>query len=364
VTGRVFALLLFCVSLACTPPGDGRGAGVRHADASGAPIEAEVGAPAVEPAAPTATPTPPEPTPEPLRVELINDPTFFEPFAAEARGEAVVRTQILLDRALFSVGEIDGKYGKNTSKAVAAFQRVRGLPATGAVDEVTWAALNAGIDGDVVVPHLLTASDAGGPFVALPRGMMARSKVSRLGYESGIEAVGERFHVSPDVLLDLNEGKSFEQVGEVVLVPNVRTRRGGRAAQIVVDASDTAVMPLDGAGRLMAWYPATIGSNKDPLPIGNWVVNYVARLPRFHYSPSLFWDAPKGDRPAVLPPGPNSPIGVIWIDLSKDHYGIHGAPQPSRIGHSSSHGCIRLTNWDVSELARLIGPGTPVVLRR
>jgi lipoprotein-anchoring transpeptidase ErfK/SrfK len=107
----------------------------------------------------------------------------------------------------------------------------------------------------------------------------------------------------------------------------------------------------------------TSGSTHDPLPIGTWKVNGVQRNPKFHYNPDLFWDATPGDRKATLQPGPNNPVGVVWIDLSKPHYGIHGSPEPSNIGHVESHGCVRLTNWDADRVARWVKAGTQVVFR-
>ena len=134
------------------------------------------------------------------------------------------------------------------------------------------------------------------------------------------------------------------------------------AAKVVVDKSDRNVRVFDAQGRLIAQFPASIGSEHDPLPLGEWQIKGVARLPPFHYSPELFWDAADGDTKTKLPPGPNGPVGVVWIDLSKDHYGIHGTSEPEMIGRTQSHGCIRLTNWDAAKLAQMVRPGTPAIL--
>ena len=135
------------------------------------------------------------------------------------------------------------------------------------------------------------------------------------------------------------------------------------AAKIVVDKSDQTVRAYDAGGKLIAQFPASIGSEHDPLPLGEWQINGVARLPPFHYNPELFWDAADGDMKTKLPPGPNGPVGVVWIDLSKDHYGIHGTPEPEMIGRTQSHGCIRLTNWDAAKLAQMVRSGTPAILQ-
>jgi lipoprotein-anchoring transpeptidase ErfK/SrfK len=138
----------------------------------------------------------------------------------------------------------------------------------------------------------------------------------------------------------------------------------GKAARVVVDGSGPWVAALDAQGRALAVYPATAGSQHDPLPLGDWKINGVSRRPPFNYNPDLFWDAEEGHGKARIPPGPNNPVGVVWIDLSKPHYGIHGTPEPSTIGKTQSHGCIRLTNWDADELAGMVAAGTPVVIRK
>jgi lipoprotein-anchoring transpeptidase ErfK/SrfK len=134
----------------------------------------------------------------------------------------------------------------------------------------------------------------------------------------------------------------------------------GAAARIVV--SGNSVRAFDAEGKLLAYYAATTGSEHDPLPIGEWKIQGVARNPKFHYNANLFWDAKKSDDKATIQPGPNNPVGLVWIDLSKDHFGIHGTPEPGRVGHASSHGCVRLTNWDAMELASMVKPGTPAIL--
>jgi lipoprotein-anchoring transpeptidase ErfK/SrfK len=164
----------------------------------------------------------------------------------------------------------------------------------------------------------------------------------------------------------LNDGKAFDWSGEKIVVPNVvtTTEDTRKAAAIVVRASDMTVSALDSTGNVIAQFPATAGSEHDPLPIGQWKIEGVARNPAFHYNPKLFWDADASHSKATIAAGPNNPVGVVWIELSKPHYGIHGTPEPGRIGHSQSHGCIRLTNWDALRLAALVSPGIPAELRQ
>ncbi|MGH9441518.1 MAG: L,D-transpeptidase, partial [Thermoanaerobaculia bacterium] len=201
-------------------------------------------------------------------------------------------------------------------------------------------------------------------FTPIPAEIADQATLPVLGYENPAEALGEKFHVSPRLLGLLNPGVIFDRAGMIIQVPNVARPPLAKAAgmTIRVSKSHSAVEAVDANGDVLARYPATIGSDHDPLPLGNWKINGVAWNPPFNYNPDLFWDADSSEKKVKLPSGPNSPVGPVWIDLSKPHYGIHGTPAPSTIGKTSSHGCIRLTNWDAVELAKLVTPGMPAIL--
>ncbi len=282
-----------------------------------------------------------------------------------SKGSGVVRAQILLARAHFSCGQIDGSFGTNLQKTVAAFQGERQLPASGSLDPATWAALNADT-APLLVPYTISDDDEKGPFVQLPDDLMEQAKLPALGYSSPLDELAERFHAGPDLMKALNPGADFSKSGQQLTVPNVLVMPPGgpnSVTKVVVSKSESSVRAYDANGKLLAFYVATIGSTHDPLPLGDWKINGYQRNPVFHYNSALFWDAQNKDERAEIKAGPRNPVGVVWIDLSKEHYGIHGTPDPSLIGHATSHGCIRLTNWDASELAGMVSKGADATLQ-
>jgi len=279
--------------------------------------------------------------------------------------------QVRLDRAGFSPGEIDGRPGPNLQRAISAFQKSVDIPSTGRPDCKTSQALDAAGGGDVLTEYAITDADVNGDYLGepLPPDLEQQARFTALAYASITEAIAERFHASPSLLARLNPGVRFE-AGVTVKVPAVtpfdasskpRTAASGNEVSIEVSRHDSTLRAVKADGTLAFFAPVSSGSDHDPLPIGTWKVTGTAWMPPFHYNPDLFWDAEPGDSKSTLPPGPNNPVGVLWIDINVPHYGMHGTPSPNLVGHAQSHGCVRLTNWDAARLASLVRPGTRVV---
>jgi hypothetical protein len=293
----------------------------------------------------------------------VNDPATRDPVGPNCNGSAVVRAQILLDRAHFSPAEIDGRYSPNLRIAIYGFQSARKLPMTGVVDAATWQALNVDTQ-PALIEYVLRPEDVKGPFQRTPAKIADMARLKWLSYESPDQELGEMFHASPKLLEDLNPGATFRKAGVRVVVPHVQKDAGMLMAhQIILSRSTRAVTLFTALGHVIAQYPATMGSAQDPYPMGEWFVSGVQFTPSFFFNPTRFWNGTTLGAEAEIAPGPKSPVGSVWIGISKMHYGIHGTPTPDRIGAPEPRGCIRLTNWDALELSGLVRRGTPVILR-
>lgn len=300
---------------------------------------------------------------QPLSRQSIDTAAWAPPPEdAATPAPTVLRAQVLLDRAQFSPGVIDGLAGENLRQAIAAFEKTHALPVDGKLDAQVFAALTTFDTDPALTEYEITPQDVAGPFVAsLPDDLEAKSKLKALSYRGPAELLSETFHTTEALLATLNPGIDFTKAGTRIVVPAVRkTELEGAVARIEVDKAERAVKAFDANGKLLAFYPATIGSEELPAPSGELKVLAVAHAPTYTFDPKrLSYKGPKTK--VTVPAGPNSPVGSVWIDLSKDTYGIHGSDEPKQIGKTFSHGCIRLTNWDAEQLAAAVKAGVVVV---
>lgn len=334
------------------------------------------------------------------------------PDIPDSEERPVMQAQVVLDRQGFGPGVIDGEMGLSTENALEGFQEANGLEVTGEMDEATTAKLDQwkSIPATRVVR---IPSDWGTlEYAAIPEDAEDQAKLERLGYQTLDEKLAERFHTTVEVLKMLNPGGqpagkagsttsapepspsptvsataperpvSTFAAGQIIRVPNIGGDRIAPGAvddpdwqqtlqslgvgteqpdveKIVVSKSESTLKAYDEAGKLVALFTVSSGSSRFPLPLGNWKINGKAPNPPFTYDPRVLGNDDDSGK-QQLPPGPNSPVGVVWIDLSKEHYGIHGTPDPETIGRAQSSGCVRLTNWDAARLAQMVRPGVEV----
>ncbi|RZN08327.1 hypothetical protein CWO91_22890 [Bradyrhizobium genosp. SA-3] len=299
-----------------------------------------------------------------LDATAVNDAARSERQPATDKVNAsVMKLQVLLDRAQFSPGQIDGKFGENAQKALRAFAEQNGIAFDKTIAPELWDKLNAASEGPVVVDYKITDADVKGPFLKrLPAKLDEMKSLQALSYTSPLEGLAEKFHMSEELLKVLNPRKAFDKSGETIVVANVPPRRElPRIARVEIDKTRATLKAFDSSGRLIAFYPATIGSPDRPTPMGTLKVTGTHEQPTYHYNPEYKFKSVKSKRPFDIKPGPNNPVGSYWIGLSAQGYGIHGTAEPDRVSKSASHGCIRLTNWDARVLGENVKRGTPVV---
>lgn len=286
-------------------------------------------------------------------------PNIQMPKGADARA-TFAAYQILLSRAGASPGVIDGKAGSNVDKAAASYREMTGKHLNPADISMIEAEL-AATGGPAFKQYTITNEDAAQNYVAsIPSDYALKAQMSSMGYTSVEEMLAARFHVDKNYLKELNPGVDFRHPGTVITVPNVKRSIKTKVARIIADKARKQVRGYDENGRLIVAYPSTIGSSATPSPSGIVQVERIATNPNYTYNPKINFKQGNNDKVLVIPPGPNGPVGTVWIALSKPTYGIHGTPEPSRIGKTSSHGCVRLTNWDAEELAKLVKRGVTV----
>jgi lipoprotein-anchoring transpeptidase ErfK/SrfK len=283
--------------------------------------------------------------------------------AEDGTDPVVVKVQVLLDRARFSPGEIDGKLGENAQKALKAFAEAKGLPSDKPLTPEIWKALAETSQDPVIIDYKISKKDAEGPYLEkLPVHMDDMKDLKALSYTSPREAIAERFHMSEELLVAMNPGKKFDSVGETVSVTNVPNKKAKlKIGRIEVDKSLQTVKAFAPSGELVAFFPATVGSEERPTPAGMLKVTSSDSNPNYRYNPDYKFKGVKSKEAFIIKPGPNNPAGSYWIGLSAEGYGIHGTSDPSRVSKSESHGCVRMTNWDVGLLGDNVRRGTPVV---
>jgi lipoprotein-anchoring transpeptidase ErfK/SrfK len=278
------------------------------------------------------------------------------------RDPQMIAIQTMLDRSRHSPGVIDGYGGGNTDRAIASYKRAHGLGGGSTIDRAFLRSLLETQGGDVFSTYTITQDDLNYDFVNVPDGFEAKAGLDRLGYETPLEMLAERFHMDQEFLRALNPGADFGRAGTTInVVSHGDDTLESSVGRIEVRKGEGAVLAFDGDGTLLASYPATIGSAQFPSPDGSMEVAAVAPEANYTFTPEGSDWGP--DETVIIAPGPNNPVGGIWIDLTKEGYGIHGSPDPQLIGKTSSHGCVRLTNWDARELADSVNAGVPVVFR-
>ena len=298
------------------------------------------------------------------------------PATVPAQGPSTLQLQILLDRAGFSPGILDGMWGDNAAKALRWFRFANGIDTASAdgatttkavVDQATYEKLAGASSAtdSLVVQYTVTSEDVKGPFVSIPEDVYEQAKLECLCYASAVEGLAERFHTSRRILAQLNPGVKFDSIaaGTMISVPNVATSASAAAtpiAKLVISRTHFWTHAVDASGRVIQHFPSTLGAGYDPSPTGDYRITNIAKNPTFRYQPKLFAEVADTKPEARLPKGPNSPVGVVWMAISKPHYGIHGTSSPETIGYANSHGCVRLTNWDARRLSEIVRAGTPV----
>jgi lipoprotein-anchoring transpeptidase ErfK/SrfK len=320
-------------------------------------------------APPPPTAPSPAPSPAPSTLQAINaaaytpppNPTAAAADTSKTPNPSLIKAEVLLDRANFAPGVIDGRMGENVHNALIAYDKAHQLPVSGDLDQQTWDALNAADHTPVLMTYTITPQDVAGPWTPdIGEDFVKMAKLPALGYTSELQMLAERFHMDQALLTALNPGVDLNKAGSQIVVVNPGQSVLPPVDHILVDKATKSVTALDASNQVVAVFPATVGSTERPSPKGTWKVKGVAQNPDYEYDPSKLTWGPKKAGKLHIPPGPNNPVGVVWIALTAPDYGIHGTPDPHLVGKTASHGCVRLTNWDAEELSKAVKPGVKV----
>ena len=298
----------------------------------------------------------------PLELDAVNDAQLHLPLPRNERiNPTLIKAQILLDRARFSPGEIDGKFGDNFKKALMAFAAAQGFNSKGELTDEIWQKLRATSPEPVLTKYTISNRDVGGPFVhSIPTKLEKMKDLPVLAYTTPREKIAEKFHMSQELLSALNPKQKFDTANETIIVANiVENGAPERAARVEVDKNAQVLKLFGRDQQLLATYPATVGSTEKPAPSGRLKVTGISRNPTYRYNPKYEFNGVRATEPFTIKPGPNSPVGLVWIGLSAEGYGIHGTPDPSKVSKTGSHGCIRLTNWDALRVAAAVATRRP-----
>ena len=297
-----------------------------------------------------------------LTPDKINGANFSGKLPSEdSISPLAVKVQVLLDRARFSPGEIDGRFGDNVEKALQAFAEANSLASGKVLTQEIWSKLQQASSDAVIADYVLTEQDLKGPYIEkLPTRMEDMKSLKALSYTGPKEALSERFHMSQDLLATLNPGQKFDRAGTKVSVVNLPKQPPAKTARVEVDKARETVRAFAKDGTLIAFYPASVGSEEKPTPSGTLKVVSIQSNPTYRYDPKYKFKGVESKEPFTINAGPNNPVGATWIGLSQAGYGIHGTSDPSRVSKSESHGCVRLTNWDVARLGQSLKKGVEV----
>lgn len=297
-----------------------------------------------------------------FNADAINAANFTGKLPSENKlSPLAVKVQVLLDRAHFSPGEIDGLFGDNVEKALQAFAEANSLPSAKVLTPEICAKLQAASGDPVTSEYVLTDKDVKGPYIEkLPVKMEDMKSLKKLDYSSAKEALAERFHMSQDLLAELNPKQKFDHAGDRITIVNLPHDKPAKVTRIEVDKTRQTVKAFAKDGALLAFYPASVGSEEKPTPSGMLKVTSVQANPTYRYDPKYKFKGVESTKPFTIESGPNNPVGTMWIGLSQAGYGIHGTSDPSRVSKTDSHGCVRLTNWDVTRLGESVKKGVEV----